>query len=291
MVIIENIDINLEDTIECGQCFRYTKEKDNSYTIVIIDRVVNIKQVDDKLFVNSNDETNLKNIITNYLDLNTDYNELNISLLKSDIVLKKYIDSSIGLKMLRQDPFEMVVSYIISARNSVPSISKSVNSIASSYGKKVIFNNKKYYLFPKVKDLINIKSEELNKHKLGYRDKFILDAINKIYTKQVNLNTINNLTTEEALEYLKTIKGIGPKVSSCVLLFGYHRFDVYPIDTWVIKTIEEDFNQIDTSVKAITEFTKEKFGKNSGLAIQYMFHTSRNKEAKNGKNNVQQTTR
>ena len=278
MVIINYKNINLKDTIESGQCFRYNIEEDNSYTLVIVDRIVNIKQSGDKLYVKSNIEKNLNKVITNYLDLNTDYNKLNKEMKKRNSLLDKYIKLSKGFKILRQDPFETLISYIISANNNVARISGIVNSIAKKYGEKVEFENKVYYLFPTPKKLKDITLEDLKIHKLGYRDKYIIDAISKITSNEIKLKELDNVNTKEALNILESIKGIGPKVASCILLFAYHRFNVFPIDTWVKKTIKNDFKYIEANAKSITKFAEEEFGEYSGLAIQYMYHASRNKE-------------
>lgn len=281
MIVIKNRDVNLKDTLESGQCFRVTKENNNSYTMIIFDRVVNIQQKGDNLFVKSNKEKNLKEIIINYLDLNNNYTKENNELISKDKIIRKYVEKSKGLKILNQSPFETLISYIISSNNNVSRISKAVNNISKSYGEKITFESKNYYLFPALKRLKNIKLEDLRKFKLGYRDKYIIDAINKLKSKEIQLDKINNMKTEDALNYLRKIKGIGIKVASCILLFSYHRFDVYPIDTWVIKTIKKEYNLTNININSITKFTKEKFGKNSGLSIQYMYHVSRNKEENN----------
>ena len=139
------------------------------------------------------------------------------------------------------------------------------------YGDKIIFDGKEYYLFPTYQQLKNITLEELSSLKIGFRDKYILDFINN-YEK---LQNINDLSTEEALKELIKIKGIGMKVASCILLFGYKRLDVYPIDTWVKQYISENYD-IKNDQKTIEKFTKEKYGKYAGLIIQYMFHSQRN---------------
>jgi len=145
MIIIKNTDINLNDTITCGQCFRFYKMDDNSFTIVLSDRVINIKQDDKNLIIESNNEDNLEHIINEYFDLNNDYNMINNEILKSDKTLKNNIKLSKGFKILKQDPFEMLISYIISQNNNVKRIMKSVELLSMKYGKKVIFKNNEYY--------------------------------------------------------------------------------------------------------------------------------------------------
>ena len=276
MITIKNTDINLKDTITCGQIFRYDEELDNSYTIILKDRVVNIKKENDNLIVLSNNENDLENVITNYLDLKRDYNALNKNLIKIDKSKKDIIKSCNGLKMIKQPKFECLISYIISQNNRVPQIKKALDNISKKYGKKVIFNNKEYYLFPNIKDLKNVSIDDYRNLKCGFRDKYIYEIIKNINEKNIDLDLIDKMSSEDALKYLMKNKGIGEKVASCILLFAYSRFDVYPIDTWVKKYLKDTYNI--TDIKKIREFTYEKYNQNSGLIIQYMFHYKRNKE-------------
>ena len=275
MLVIKNIDINLDDTVTCGQIFRYEKEEDNSYTIILTDRVINIKKENNNLKVISNKEDNLENIVKDYFDLNRDYNELNKKLINQDNSLKEIINSCSGLKMIHQPKFECIISYIISQNNRVPQIKKTLDNISKEYGKKIIFNNKEYYLFPNINDLKNVTIDDFRKLKCGFRDKYIYEIIKNINEKNINLDLIDKISSEDALDYLMKNKGIGEKVASCILLFAYSRFDVYPIDTWVKKYMKETYNI--TDIKKIREFTYEKYNENSGLMIQYMFHYKRNK--------------
>ena len=276
MITIKNTDINLKDTITCGQIFRYEENNDNSYTIILSDRVVNLKKENNNLIVISNIEDNLENIIRNYLDLNRDYNALNNELIKTDSSKKEIIESCMGLKMIKQPKFECLISYIISQNNRVPQIKKTLDNIPLKYGKEVIFNNKKYYLFPLSNDLKNVSMEDFRNLKCGFRDKYIYEAVKNVNNKTLDLDLIDDMTSLDALNYLMKNKGIGEKVASCILLFAYSKFDVYPIDTWVKKYMKDTYNI--TDVKKIREFTKEKYKENSGLMIQYMFHYKRNKE-------------
>lgn len=275
MIKIKVNDLNLQDTITCGQIFRFNKEND-SYVVVLKDRVVRLKQDNDILYVSSNLEDNLENVIKKYLDLERDYEVINKDLVLNNPDLKSSIEYSKGLKMIRQDEFETLISYIISANNRVSMISKVVDNISKKYGKRVIFEDKEYYLFPDAKDMKNCTKEELRNLKTGFRDEYIYEIVNKINNDLFDLNHINDLNTEEALKYLMNNKGIGEKVASCILLFAYSRFDVFPIDTWVKKYMKENYN-ID-KVSDIKKFSIEHYNENCGLAIQYMFHFMRNKK-------------
>jgi N-glycosylase/DNA lyase len=268
-------DFNLDDSITCGQIFRYDKEFDGSYTLPLNDRVVNVKQDGNVLYVTSNDEKDLESIIRIFFDLNTDYNEINNKIIKLDSNLKPIIDKCYGFKIFNLNPFETIISYIISANNNVSNIKKSVDMLSNKYGNMITWNNKDYYLFPTPESLKNITIEELNSMKMGFRSKYIYEIINKINNDDFDLDYINKLNTEIAIEYLTKYKGIGLKVASCILLFGYKRMDVFPIDTWVKKMMKELYGT--ENIKTIKDISKDKYGKYSGIVIQYMFHSKRNK--------------
>lgn len=276
MLKIKNVNINLKDTITCGQIFRYIEEDDNSYTVVLSDRVANIYQDNDTLIVKSNIDEDLENVIKNYLDLNRDYEKLNKEIITLDSKLKEIIKECSGFKIINQPKFETIISYILSSNNRVPQIAKALNNISEKYGKKVIFEDKEYYLFPNLEEIKNCTKEELRELKTGFRDAYIYEFINKLNNKEFDLDSIDNMDSDTAMNYLLSNKGIGEKVASCILLFGYSRFDVFPIDTWVKKYMKDTYNL--TEVKDIRSFTKEKYKDYSGLVIQYMFHYKRNKE-------------
>jgi len=276
MIIIKNTDINLYDTVTCGQCFRFYRMDDNSFTMILSDRVINIKQDNNCLIVESNNEKNLEKIIIEYFDLKNDYNKINKELLKKDKTLENSINLSKGFKILNQNPFEMLISYIISQNNNVKRIMKSVELLSKKYGKKIIFKNNDYYLFPTFKELKSISIEDLKEMGMGFRDSYIISALDLIKNSTINLDKIYEMNTEDALNYLMLIKGVGPKVASCILLFAYKKYDVFPVDTWVIQAMKELYPNVKSSQKEIIKFAKEKYGKYSGIALQYMYHSMRN---------------
>lgn len=270
-----NKPFKLDDTVCCGQIFRFFKQDDSSYDIVIKDRVINVYLKDNYLYVSSNNEDDLENVIINYFDLNTDYEKINDFLIKADSKLIPSIEFSSGLKMIRQDSFETIMAYIISANNSVNSIAASLNNIAKNYGKKVEFNNKEYYLFPTYEELKDVSISDYRNCKVGFRDKYLYEIVRKINNKEILLDEFYNLDTKTALEKLMENNGIGPKVASCILLFSYQKYDVFPIDTWVKKIMKSDYNI--EGEKNIREFAVKTYGKYSAIAIQYLFNYCRNK--------------
>ena len=268
-------DINLYDTITCGQIFRFIKEEDDSFTIILDDRVINISYDKNTLYVDSNNFDNLKEKVIKYFDLDRDYPKINKILLKNDKDIKEVIDNCNGLKFINSYPFETIISYIISSNNSVSSITKSVDKISENYGKKVTFRNKDYYLFPTKEELKNVTSEDYRKCSVGFRDKYIENMVKVINSDDNYLDKLYEMSSIEAYETLQKEKGIGPKVASCILMFSYQKFDVFPVDTWVKKVMKDKYNIV--GEKNIREKTKEIYGEYSAVAIQYMFHYGRNK--------------
>lgn len=270
-MIINVGNIDIESILFSGACFRCNHEEDGSITNILKDRVVNLKQDGNKIIVKSSNMDNIENIIKDYFDLNRDYESINNELINNNFNLKNMISKCQDYRIINQDPFEMCISYIISQNNNVKRISSTIEKISQDYGEKVLFNNKEYYLFPTYDKLKKLTIEDFRKYGVGFRDKYLVDYLEKYET----LGDINNLDTEEALNKLMSVKGIGLKVASCILLFGYKRLDVFPIDTWVKQYISSNFN-IKNDQKVIKQFASENFGKYSGLVIQYMFHVERN---------------
>lgn len=269
----------LDDTVTCGQIFRFFKQEDDSYDIILKDRVINVYVKDDYLFVSSNDERDLKNVVTTYFDLDNDYEKMAKLLIEADEKITKASLFSVGLNMIKQDPFETVISYIISANNGVPQIAAALNNIAKRYGKKVIFNEKEYYLFPRYEDLKGVTEEDFRNCKVGFRDKYLKTMVDKLNNNEIDLDAFYEMNTEQALDKLMENQGIGPKVASCILLFAYQKYDVFPIDTWVKKIMRDDYKI--EGEKKIRKFAAETYGKYSGIAIQYLFNYSRNKQVVN----------
>ena len=276
MLVIKDIkNFDLENTITCGQIFRFEKLDDNSFNVIISDRVINLKCENNILYIDSNKEENLESIIREYLDLDRNYINIINDIKSMDSKLGKCLDDSVGLKMIKQKPIECIVSYVISQNNSVRNIQNSLNLISKKYGEKVKFKDREYYLFPSLEKLLNITEEEFRECKVGFRDKYLVGIIKDINDKKLDIDKIYEMNSVDAINYLINFKGIGMKVASCILLFAYQKFDVYPVDTWVKKFMLEDYG-IEGEAN-IRKFASETYKQYSGLAIQYMFNSKRNK--------------
>lgn len=274
---IDKKDINLYDTLFSGQCFRMCLESDGSYTIVLSDRVVNIKEVGEYLEIDSNNMEDLDLVVRHYLDLDRDYDSINDILRLKCKPLNDNIVLCQGYKILNQSRFEMFITYIISQNNNVKRIIGSVDKLSKLYGKCVKFRNEDYYLFPTYEEMKDISLEELRSIGVGFRDSYIRNALDKISNDKDFLERVDFLSTDEALEMLTSIKGIGTKVASCILMFAYGRLDAFPVDTWVRHFVSDNF-EVKDDIKSISNYMKNIFGEYSGLAIQYFYHIGRNKK-------------
>ncbi len=271
-----NSPFDLDNTVTCGQIFRFFKKEDGSYDIILKDRIINVLKKEEELFVTSNIDKDLETVVRDYFDLDNNYEDIYNEIISKDDKIDEAAKFSAGLKMIHQDPFETIIEYIISANNGVPQIANSLNNIAEKFGKRVAFNGNYYYLFPRYKDLKEVSVEEYRNCKVGFRDKYIKGMVDKLNKEEIKLEEFYEMSTKESLNKLMENAGIGPKVASCILLFAYKKYDVFPVDTWVKKVMKQNY-QIEGEEK-IRKFAKETYGKYSGIAIQYLFNYGRNKE-------------
>ena len=273
---------NLKYTLECGQCFRWkeVEEEENTYIGVIKDRVIKIKQEGDKLFVRSNNMENLEQVVTEYFDLNKDYQKIEQEISSIDNHVKEAVKRSSGLRLLNQDFFETLISYIISANNNIPRISKSVNEISRRYGKKIIFENEEYYLFPTAQELENVSIDEYRKCGVGFRDSYIYSTVKDILEGKFDIYSINDKKTATLRKELLNLKGVGPKVADCILLFACGRGEVFPIDVWVERVMSVlYFKETNGKMKKrdILEYAYNNFKDYAGIVQQYLFYNMREK--------------
>lgn len=266
---------NLKYTLECGQCFRW-KLVDDYYVGVIRDRAIKVRQDGNTIYVRSNNEENLENIVKEYFELNKDYKEIEERISKVDKYVKEAVKNTTGLRHIKQDFFETIISYIISANNNIPRISKSVNEISRRFGKEIEFDGEKYYLFPRPEELANVTVDEYRECGVGFRDKYIYNTVKKINSGEINLDDMQKMSTKELRTLLLTLMGIGPKVADCILLFSCSRQEVFPIDVWVERVMKKlYFEDKEASKKEILNYADKNFGKDAGIIQQHLFYNIR----------------
>ncbi len=287
--LLENQEsFELKDIFDCGQCFRWNKEENGSYTGIWQRNVVNVSIVkqntdltNDILFEGIFENENYKEEIEKYFDLKRNYSKIKNELSNIDENLKQSTIYGKGIRILNQDLWETIISFIISANNNIPRIKGIIERLSKAYGKKIIFNKKEYYTFPSPEELKNVTVEDYRKLGLGFRDIRLYETTKMILEKQIDLEKLkNNPNTNEVRESLLKLSGVGPKVADCILLFSeLKRFEVFPIDVWVRRVMNELYikeeNEEKVSKKKIEELAKDKFGNLAGLAQQYLFYWRR----------------
>lgn len=247
---------------ECGQCFRFTKIDDDEYELFAKGRVLDIKRVENGWLFKDIEEDEFKKSFFDYFDLSRDYGEI-ISSYKDDKHLILASSCGSGIRIFRQDPWETLVSFIISQNNNIPRIKKIINSLCELLGKE----KNGFFSFPSAEAIKNAGIEGLAPIKSGFRAKYIIDAAEKVVSSEISLDYIANCGYEEALSELKKIKGVGDKVANCVLLFGFGYYEAFPVDVWVKRVIQKYYG---------TDFDPKSFGAYAGIAQQYLFYYERN---------------
>ena len=279
--IIENQEsFELKDIFECGQCFRWNENEDGTYTGVINKGVLTVEKQDKKIIFTGVLDGDIEKIVRFYFDLDRNYEEIKAQLSNIDKYLKTSVEYGKGIRILNQDLWETIISFIISANNNIPRIKGIIEKISKKYGTEIEWNEKKYYTFPTHEQLSQATVEDLRALGTGFRDVRIYETTRKVLRGEVNLNEIVKKDTITARDELLTLSGVGPKVADCILLFStLKRFDVFPIDVWVRHVMNElyikneDENKV--SKKEIMKIAEQKFGAIQGLAQQYLFYWKR----------------
>lgn len=279
-IIENNKSFKSKDIFECGQCFRWNENKDGTYTGVFKGNVINVKEKDNKIIFKGMCNGNIKEIVEEYFDLNRNYEMIKDELSKIDINLKTSVEYGQGIRILNQDLWETIMSFIISANNNIPRIKGIIERISEKYGQAIEYDGNKYYSFPRAEELKNVSVQEYRDLGAGFRDKYLYQTVQDILNGNIDLNKLHSMDTAAVRDELLKLQGVGPKVADCILLFStLKRFEVFPIDVWVRRVMNELYinkeNEEKVSKKEIDNLAKEKFGAIAGLAQQYLFYWKR----------------
>ena len=277
-VIVEGIseDFEPKHVFECGQCFRWIKQEDGSYTGVVQGRVINVKKENDLIIFDNTNKEEFENLWFDYFDLGRDYGEIKDKLRVMDEYLEKATEFGKGIRLLQQDGWEMLISFIISANNRIPMIQRAINNLSERYGTFIgEYRGKKYYAFPTPKQLSEVLVEDIRACQTGFRDKYIKGAVDYVNENNEDVLSYRNLSTDECVKELIKFSGVGPKVADCIALFGMQKYDTFPVDVWVKRVMEEFYVEDNLSLPKIRKFALEKWGDLSGFAQQYLFYYAR----------------
>lgn len=264
----------LSHIFDCGQCFRWCENPDKSFTGVAFGRALTICENNGVITFKNTSLEDFENIWRRYFDLDTDYSLIKNRLGK-DKVLKNAIGYGGGIRILKQDLWECVVSFIISASNNIPRIKKIIDSLCRNFGDKIEYMGKEYFTFPTAEKISSLKTEDLGIIKAGFRDKYIMDAAKKFSEGEISQEKLSCLSTADAKDMLMSIKGVGNKVAECVLLFGLSRCESFPVDVWIKRIMEYCYFENKQTIADISLFSREKFSDLGGYAQQYLFFYAR----------------
>jgi len=277
-IIMTDFDhFHIGQILECGQCFRFTELSDMHYALIAFGRVLHIRQLANavEFYYEGNTLTTdeFNDIWLPYFDLERDYSAIIAKITAGDTVMQKAVNFASGIRILRQDPWEMLISFIISANNRIPQIKQVIKNISEAYGTQIDLLN---YTFPTIEQLLPASQERLRVLKTGFRDKYIVDATRKAAGGALELSRDTKIPTDDLRKMLLSVSGVGEKVAHCILLFGYGRMDTFPVDTWVRKVMQQYyFDGNDANATQIHALARERFGELSGFAQQYLFHYMR----------------
>lgn len=284
--MIQNVpDFDLEQTLECGQCFRFYKQDKQDYVVVAKKHLLHITQEEDNLIFINTDKKTVEKLWIPYFDLERDYGEIKNYLLEKDEILKPAIEDKYGIRILNQEFHETLISFIISQNKQITHIKQIVNAISERYGECLgTVNGKKYYSFPDAGVLGKITEEEYRILKTGFRAPYLRDASVKLANGEFSREIFYGMQEMEARSKLTEIKGVGEKVANCVMLFSLEYREAFPVDVWIKRIMEELYFKEETSKEKIQKFAKEQYGVYGGYAQQYLFCFGRdNKMGTKGK--------
>lgn len=282
-------NFNIKQILECGQCFRWEKISDTNYIIVAYRRVIEVVQNGDDVTIYNTNLNDFEDIWREYFDLDRDYSKIKEELSKDEL-LSKSVDFGYGIRILNQEPFEILISFIVSARNSIPAIMKTIKKISERWGDELHYKGNTYYAFPTPEQVKEATLDEIKETGASFRSKYILDTIARVNEalenpdneelKIYDLDYIKSLDADECHLALQKFMGVGAKVADCIMLFSMAKHSAFPVDVWIKRAMIHFYLAPDVSLNKIRVFGRDKFGELSGLAQQYLFYYARENNIK-----------
>ncbi len=280
-LILKDVDcFELDHIFDCGQCFRWNKQEDGSYIGVIGSGVLQVSKNKNNVCFEGVIDGDINSIVYDYFDLGTDYNVFKNELSKIDDNMKKSIEFGSGIRILNQDLWEMIISFIISANNNIPRIKGIIDRISKRVGKRLEWRGKEYYSFPTISEMASLSVADFRELGAGFRDKRLYKTTQMILNGEVSLEFLEKCNDTALIrEELLKLDGVGEKVADCIMLFALKRFDSFPIDVWVRRVMNTLYihneNETKVSKKDINNAANELFGDIRGMAQQYLFYWAR----------------
>jgi len=268
-------DFDIQKTIESGQIFHY-KKVGNTYLVATGKKAVAIKQEGNKIYFSGASENGIKDFFGLNDDLSKIYKE--ITKLGKDKIMVHATKKFFGMRIMQQDPFECLISYILSINSNIPRIKKNIYDLCEKYGKEVKVNGYSINLFPTFETLDEVSLEELERLKFGFRAKFIKQTISLL--PKIDLYSLQNKKFEEAKKELMSLPGVGGKVAECVLLYSFKKLEAFPVDVWIKRIMSKEYLKKNAPLKQIKEFAKNYFGEYAGYAQLYLFSYAREMKIK-----------
>ena len=269
--ITEIADFDLAKTFGCGQCFRWNADGRGVFTGVAYGRAARVRREGDSIFITGT-LSDFETIWRDYFDLDRNYAAIHGQLCINDF-MSRATEYGTGIRILKQDGWEALCSFIISQCNNIPRIKKIIAALCCEFGDEIILPgapanpNSKLYAFPSAERIAALDAEQLAPLRCGYRAEYIIAAAQSVASGATNLNALSHCTAEDARAALKKIRGVGNKVADCVILYGLHNPDAFPVDVWISRAIESHLGR---------GFDPKVFHPYAGIAQQYIFHYIRN---------------
>lgn len=261
-IVLEDIRcLDLDLTLDCGQAFRWKKQEDGSWSGVVKGVFLNISKTDDTVLLRNTTKENFENIWLDYFDFNKNYVKI-CDTLKQDSLLAPTVDEYYGIRILNQDSWEALCSFVISQQNNIKRIKGIISRLCKAYGDEIING---FYSFPSAEKLSSLTVADFEELGMGYRAKYLEKLSKDVAGGKIDLEKIKVLTLDEARKELLNIYGVGIKVANCALLFGFGFYDAFPVDVWMKRVMEY-----------YPDGLPECFDGIGGIAQQYLFHWARN---------------
>lgn len=262
-------DFDIAKIADSGQCFRMNPLPDGGYSVIAFGRYLQVRDLGGGRNSFSCTEEEFDTIWADYFDLDSDYSGIASMIPPDDRFLRAALAYGHGMRLLHQDPWETMVSFILSQRKNIPAIKASVEALCTRYGEEAAWNQITYRSFPTAERLTGIGCEDLRTCSLGYRDKYVAEAARQFEAGQIRFDELEKAGFDAAKSSLKGMYGIGDKVADCILLFGLGYKNAFPEDTWIKKILEKEY---------AGHFPKERYDGHLGMVQQYMFYYARSAE-------------